>query len=531
MTLSGRATAILERYPAHLAATDPGKVLGTVVDRMAAELDVEAVQLRGVRRAHRLGEAAEVRDLLLLAGLHGIRASDLELLLARLDAVGAAGAPLLANPRDAGAAADARASLAHLLNLPAGAFDPQPGEDDAAADLRLGHALRKLVLHAAELEELRARIGGLITIHIFGNGSTETLLRASALHLGLEVTALSRHADGYWHFAHCRDRMRVVEHRTAEDPPVSVEVEPHPDIVAIEENPFETTDLDPSPRRHGDRFQITRKGWEEVPVAVKVVGVADRTVGPMVVNLDSGAGVVFSGTVPDGDELDFDPAGTVSLAGADVTRRCYSFAGAVFASTKDTHRRDFVFGDAADPAKYGDRAATFAVPHPYEDAFAGTAAFPHPGGALQPPTLLAGVTRWAFFVRAGHFGTGGPPADEAPTPSFASGVWDQSVLDPTGGDPSAKVGFEWTERKPYALCVWIPQRFEALDGGRGASPTVRERLRLLLDRYRPAGVHVCVRSADAAWTLGVGIARDMGSTEPLGTVLAGTALTAEEAET
>jgi len=68
--------------------------------------------------------------------------------------------------------------------------------------------------------------------------------------------------------------------------------------------------------------------------------------------------------------------------------------------------------------------------------------------------------------------------------------------------------------------VWLPEAFAALDGP--DDPSLREVVRLLLDRHRAAGVHVYVEYADPRWVLGTGVVRDLVSDDALGQVVAGT---------
>ncbi len=108
-----------------------------------------------------------------------------------------------------------------------------------------------------------------------------------------------------------------------------------------------------------------------------------------------------------------------------------------------------------------------------------------------------GETRWAFFVRVAHHGAVLADATElAAIPSLLAGMFDESVwaweTSPT--EASAKVGFEWEEREPFSVKVWLPHRFGELDAA--GTPAVRERVRLLLDRHRAAGVHVYVTTEE-----------------------------------
>jgi hypothetical protein len=211
----------------------------------------------------------------------------------------------------------------------------------------------------------------------------------------------------------------------------------------------------------------------------------------------------------------------------------------VFADAARAHPLDFVWGDAANPPAYGDRAGTFPVTAPIPDAFEAGASFPHPEGLLPAESMVVGETRFAFFVGEGHFG--GPPdgfAVPAPASAFASGVLANDVITrgsvfAAGPDPlapAAKIGFAWQEREPFAVRVWLPQFFGLYDppppAGASANsrPPLSERLRRLLDRHRAAGIHVYVCYADDRWSLGSGVLRDTSSADPLGTVISGTAL-------
>ena len=51
---------------------------------------------------------------------------------------------------------------------------------------------------------------------------------------------------------------------------------------------------------------------------------------------------------------------------------------------------------------------------------------------------------------------------------------------------------------------------------------MRERVRLFVERYRAAGVHVYAKYADDRWSIGSGLIRDLESTNPRGTVVVGT---------
>ena len=524
MIQTARTQTILRRFPRHLGADDPGKLFTDVVAGLGGELEVKSVQLGRVRRAHALGDADEERDLFLLAGLHDLRADDLELTRVRLTAIGSAAGTLADEASSADDRAAAVAQLPNLLGLQVDAFPawPDDGDDPGPAEARLSAALSDLVSYPSELDLLRGAVESVIRLHRAGNGTISALLGAAAAHLELELGELVDAEDEYWHVAECHDLMRVVRPEPPGAKPATTELAPLTDLLALEENPLRQEDSAPVDRRSGDRFHVLRSGYETVPATVRILGVGNRTVRPMIVNLDTGFGVVYTGIVGDGQELRFESDGRVTLDGSSVARFSYSFTGAVFAdATAKDHRRDFVFDDA-----------TFAVTAPIDDGFDPSAAFPYPGGLLEPSSLIVGESRFAFFAREAHYGRDAEAVpDELAVPVFEAGVFDSSVFQPdrsVGAASSAKVGFSWQEHEPFAVRLWIPLRFSTLDVD--GEVTVKERLRLLLDRHRAAGIHIYVEYADDRWTVPAGVMRDVSSDEPLGTVIVGTALWAPQTD-
>jgi len=530
-TQTPRTLTILRRFPRHLEADDPGKVFSDVVGGLGGELDVKSVQLGRVRRAHALGDAGEERDLLLLAGLHDIADGDLELTRIRLAAVAAVQATLADGSSTPDEVEAATAQLPQLLGLQPDAFPawPDEGSETAPAQERLAAALAELVSYPSELDLLRGTVETVIGLHHAGNGTVMALIGAGAAHLELGVDSLVDTDDEYWHVAACHDLMQLTRPEPLGSKPATTQLAPQPDLLALEENPLREQDSDPIDRRQGDRFNVLRSGFETVPATVRVVGVGDRTVQPMVVNLDTGFGLAYTGSVADGLELRFESDGRVTLDGASVARLSYSFTGGVFSdATQADGKRDFVFvGDSVST-----QLATFSVSQPIDDAFDPDAVFPHTDGLIDTASLIVGESRWAFFVREANYGRDADtPPEEFAVPVFEAGVFDSSVFEPdtTAGSPSSgKVGFSWQEHEPFAARLWIPLRFSSLDDD--GEVTVKERLRLLLDRHRAAGIHIYVEYADDRWTTPVGILRDAGSDEPLGTVIVGTALWAEDAE-
>jgi hypothetical protein len=506
--VSARALAVLERFPAHLAATDPEKRFETVVSGLTEALEVLTRQVADVRRSHRLSEAPTVGDVRALAGLHGLSGHLWDLLELRIDALATAAA---ADPLDPG-------RLAGLLNVTEEQL-ALVGTGGAHGDAPLAVVVARPAGDRTSLALRREVVRAVVRAHTVGNATATSLLTATAGYLGLEIEAVVHTEDRWWHLASCRDLVRL-------EPTPGAEVEPLVDLVALEENPFRPADIAPAARKHGQGFQVIRGGIDDVTVTVRVIGVGTRTVRPMVVQAHAGRGLVFEGDVDDGAELRFEASGRATLDGADVTGSTWSFTGAVFGSSaRPASSHDFVFGGAPedDDRDDTDRLARFVVTSPLADALEPTAAFPHGAPTVEPLPLPRGVSRWVGFVRVAH--TSGPAG--AP-PRTKLGRFDAAVFaeadgptGPSAGEPSMRLGFEWEEREPFAVRVLLPRRLQALDDEQGS--TLRRPLRQRLDRHRAAGVDVRVEYADPRWTLGAGVVRDR-TDDAIGTVLSGTEL-------
>ena len=533
--MAARAGSVLERFPLHLSLTDPGKRFGVVVDAVASDLDVVTRQIGDVRVAHRIGEAPARSDVLRLAALHRIGTDSLALVASRVQALRDAAAD---QALDTAALA---ARLSDLVDVPAPTLVEladllAASTPDATARERLGVVAAAPAQHRRRLASDRAVVLGVIAAHSIGNATPSALLEAAATYLGLESGQVTHSVDRWWHIAHCRDAIALVAparpQPAAGAPPLVdlPDLTPTGEVLALEENPFRTADVEPSPKRHAQRFRVLRGGLEDVDVSVRVVGLGNRTIRPMVVALDAGRGLVFEGDVPDGVELVFAATGKVTLGTGDVTGSAWAFAGGLFAD--DTARlpgTDFVFGGEPAPNPPTGRTATFAITTPVADAFDSTSSLPHGAAGVGALPLPVGESRWAAFVRLAHAGgAGATPA----IPRIDAGRFDGSVFaDSTTtrslsiADPSLAVGFAWDEREPFAVRILVPQRFSTLDSDDGRQ--LREPLRLLLDRHRAAGISLRVEYADPRWTLGTGVLRTTED-DPLGVVFAGTELWAPD---
>ncbi len=440
MSPAATTAPILRRLPSHLAADQPGKLVGAVVDALAGELDVATTELGRVQRSRRLAQAAELSDLLLLAGLHGIEGHALELLRQRLEAA-------------------------------------------AIAD------------HDTLLALLRARVETVVDLHRRGNGTVGALLGAAANAIDLEIASVRHSADRYVHVATCRDRL-----------PGGVA-----DEIVLEENPGTSGAVDPpAPMRHGGHFTVPRRGYAAVPVTISVAAVGERTIGPMVVNVDTGIGLAFTGSLKDGETLVYANDGersspTVRTAagssapagGTDVGKECFWFQGGVFAGP-DSAAEDFVFADDVTQSAPGrENVATWARSIP-PGAFERD--HPLPARPAQTPDLPAvfmppGTARWALFVSAATFGAdddAGGTLLASPlmfAARFGRSVWDPDEEPPAPG-PVAALGLAWQEHEPFKVALWLPERFRALD--HAGRPTLAALVTKLVERHRAAGIDIDV---------------------------------------
>jgi hypothetical protein len=503
------AEQVLSRFPRHLDVDAEGKIVGDLTRSLAEALEAQTSQVGKIRRSHRVGEAEQVIDLVRLGNIDGFTETFLGPLGRRTR--------LLAAP-----ATEVDALLGQLgfEHDPGSVLVRWPGEaDDTAARARFADAVRVAVRYDGFLDRGREALVDAAALVLESSGTVAGLLGATAAYLGLElVGAVSRDETGYWHLAHARDRFAVeLPGAPGDGPGPSTESGAH--LLALEENPPHLADNGPIPRHHADLFTVNRLGFDAVPVTVIVVGTDDRTMHPMVVNVDDGEGVASIVDVPDGSKLRFERDGRVELDGASVARRCFRFHGAVFAA--GGHPNDFVFGDEADDAAFGDRAGRFAVTSPISDGFDPNPGLPHGDGLLTTLQLARRGSRFAVFVGAGVFGREQEGETDIAAPEPLAGFFDETVFQPDpDGDPSFEIGFEWDERETYAVRVWLPAAFAGLD--RDGEASVRELVRILLDRHRAAGVHVYVEFTDPRWILGTGVVRDLDSEDALGIAVAGT---------
>ena len=564
-TPAGRALRVLGRFPRHLEAYSPGKLLAHVVSALVRDQDVQTAALQGIRRAHRLQEAAELHDLMLLAGLHAIRGAELVVISARHNLARARLARLHDNV-DADGDVEQRRQLAeHLLSLwslPGSdhldLFREDPANDQpldvAATVLRLLPVLDAATRAQVLLDGVRERVDTTARIHAAGNGSVRALMRGAANALDLDLGPIVHSSDRFWHAAPAQDRLRL--RRPDSSAGRGPAIDPPTEYLGLEENPRQPAERGPHPREHAELFHYIRKGFDEALLEIRVRGIGERTVSPMIVNRDAGHGVGIFARVGDGQQLVFSEQGRVLLDGADITSRAYAWRGACFAATVAASavegvaasgaERDFVFADAAsaDLQESAASEARFVTMTPAA-SLDREAQLPGSGDSLPMPSIGVGKTRFAFFVQHGYFSAsrpGAPPVSIVPgndpfgstppellqrmhlvTPRFGLGIADAAVF-AGSGDAAAQVSLHWLEHQAYCVRVLIPERFRGYDDSDGVQ--VREQVGRALQRFRPAGIKVEVDFVEDQWVLGKAAlpADDDDPSNALSRVMSGTLL-------
>jgi hypothetical protein len=497
--MSGRASKILSRLPAHLDAATPGKQIFEVTDALARDLDVQSAVMAAIRRSHRLADADERRDLLLIAARHSMTLGDFAVLLARFDRAG----ELLKALADAGSDNERSERAEALLELWSIAT-PKPrlvlfGDTSSTAGTALQKEVKDRLTTKKLLEAMRRRVAEIATIHGQGNGTVRSLMAGVANSLDLDLGTIVHSEDRFWHAAVVSDRLRVGG------------LAPARELLGIEENPLFRFETDQSGRKNGELSSLLRRGFERAILQVRVTGKENLTVGPMVVNRDEGHGVGYSAVVPPGKMLQFTEEGRVFLDGDDVTANSYAWKGACFAGS-DTRDTDFVFDGPQ---------TTFAIAYP-EQALDPDFVFPHGGNSLPMPGIAVGETRFAYFAHEAFYS-----GSRRVTPRPAVGFANLSVFAPAPGEEppvSALVSFSWLERRAFCVRVLIPPRFRALTPDDPEGLDTRRRVAQSLQRFKPAGVEVSVEFVENRWELGKGVLLSGETTDPIAELRAGTTL-------
>ncbi len=519
----GRASTILGRFPAHFEAARPGKLLGAVVAALARDIDVQAAQLAGIRRAHRVREADTVGDLLRIGALHGIRAGEMDVLFLRL----ALAAERIEALEDA-EAADRPARIADLLALwpldlpeeplvpftPAADLDapaPTPEEAaDAALEILLA-AASAATRHGARRVALSNRIIRICRNHAQGNGTVRAMLEGAATALDLDILAVFHSDDRYLHAAETRDRLSLAP---AGVPPVPGRIE----VLGLEENPLRRAEQPPAERRHGECFEILRKGFDPARLEIGVTAEGDRTIGPMIVNRDQGPGRGLCRDRAAGPDADLQRDRPRHHRRQRRHRLCLWLRGRACSPTR-TPRPPATPPSTSRPSSPRRRRARWTV----------ALRSRMPGPACQCPRWRSAGRRWRSSCRRDILGS---PGKRRATPSRRRRpCWSPPRLGRLQGSSPARgprsgpcslqgpgetrttaalVSFAWREHEAYKVRVLIPPRFRALSDDPDGVEVTR-RVTDAVDRFRPIGVAVETVFTDERWVLGQGMIADEGS--------------------
>ena len=447
--LQGRALKMLGRFPSFMRLEKPGKVIGDVAITLGGDLDQAEGRLSRILKARRIQQADEEGDILKLAASLGLVEEDFFLL---------------------------RRAHDH------GLFDP-PSSGDPEAD-----AWRA---YADYLDALRGSVMRTASVMTDGCGTLWALAEGACIQLGAinGGKAALKHVDSFVITKGFIHRMKM-KFRVPEGGSWK-EIEK---LIYIHENPIVDKETGLSEARQRQRYPVRRGGFFHGRVGIRVVGVADRTVKPLVINLASREGYGFRGNVPDGKELLISRDGHAYLDGEDVSAKCYRVYDGFM---DDTSMARIADGDPVhgfskcDPVGATDRN----IPGPI---VIGLPEFP-------PPRLRHGDSVFRFNVEEGAFDAS----------RFGEAVFSfpgQAAID--AAPPSGKFQLEWREHQAFTVRVLLPpelQSWEAafLSGGDLASHVARG-----LERFRPAGVRLEVDFWNDAWVLGESLLED--TTEPDG---------------
>lgn len=535
--MTPRAETILKRFPAHLEAARPGKLLGDAVSAIALDLDTLAAALAAVRRSHRLADADELADLWRIGALHGMGTAEFEIVLGRFRRARELLPALRSAADDVAreAAAHALAALwsieafrAPLPRLPLFA-DPAAPADLARAAERMAAQVLETLRHARLTDAVRTRIAEASDIHADGNGTVMALLRGAANALDLELGEVLHSADRYWHVARVYDRLRLAHQvaGAAGAPAVDLPLAPAEELLGIEENPLWRAETDSAPRKHAELFSETRRGFERALLQVRITGEGARTLGPMLVNRDEGHGIGYSGAVANGQTLVFNEDGRVLLDDADVTSWAFAWQGGCFAGDDASAQADFVFDGAGIEPRLKKARFVSVTPALGLDR---EAVYPTDGASLPMPGIAVGVTRFAFFVHEARFASLDTAGPRSVTPRSSAAVFNGAVFAPLPRNASARLALSWLEHRAFAVRLLVPPRFRGWRSDDAEGVLTLQAIARALERFRPLGVELRVEFIDDRWTIGSGTLTSGIDDDPIETLRAGTVLWAAPLE-
>lgn len=462
--LSGRPGKMLARFPSFMRADDRGKVLAQTALALGRQVDEAERLMTNIQRAHRLAAADEERDVIQLAALLGLERGDFAILRELYDRG-------LFEVDDA----ELDAVIAKWRKSGEGKGLPKPEPARLAYDEYVG-----------ELKEMVARIA---RVMLDGCGTIWALLEGAAIMIvsdvvipeGSSTGELLEHVDaglprgGFIHRV-------AVEYRTVGDGESPLTQS----SIYLLENPVIDVYTDKTDRRQREWFRCERGGFWGGPVAIKVTGVAERTIKPMIVTTGTNEGVGYTGVMAEAAELIFATDGHAYLDGEDVTKRCFYFEGALFDNAVfDSEVTDDSFVEVQPPGAL-DRN------------------FPRPEiqwlDELPVVTLPLGETDWRFSIEEGAFDAS----------AFEEAAWalpsDPAALAALAASGAVEMG--WRENKPFSAIVFIPPDLKELEPSLGGVD-LRLLVRAGLERFRPAGIELDVEYSEDDWVMGESVVRDL----------------------
>jgi hypothetical protein len=456
----GRDRTILNHFPAFMRTDHSGKVMGKIVAVLGGNLDESERRMADILRSHRLLQARHEKDLHRLAALLGLTLADFALL--------------------------------HTFYM-----EQVFGSRDLAS-------------HTAYLKVLKTLIQRTVNLFTHGCGTIWSLLEGTCILLAGETLYT---ADGKRVLEHPDEDIWVdgvyrggfihrlaVGYKTIEGKESEAKkLVDKQGYLYLVENPLMEKSSDMRDRRQGERFPVTKNGFFETRVAIRIVGIEKRTVFPRIINITTHQGIGFNGTITQGQTLLFTREGRAYLNGVDVTARCYAFEGGLFDEKKVAGILDRFVVVAPEGAL--DRK----FPRP----------FTMPLTRIDMPRIPLGESVWRFSVQEGVF-----DGDAFDRCVFALPT---DPVDLNALTASGKVELLWDEHEPYSLTMLIPDDLKTLDVYLD-SVDLTAWIRTGLERFRGAGIRVNVAYYSDEWIIDHSVLRDTLALTGKGVFFDGTVL-------
>ncbi len=460
--LTGRAFKILDRFPSFMRLDNPGKALSDVAITLGADLDHAEGRLGRILKARRIEQADEEGDILKLADLLGLVEEDFFLV---------------------------RRAHEH------GLFDPLPPADPADA---LSEEDATWAGYSAYLDALRRSVMRTAVLMTDGCGTLWALGEGACLLMGVDnggrkalehINSYSL-TGGFLHRLKTRFRIPKTGGAPGEEAWETLE-----QFIYILENPIVDKETELAEARQRQLFPVRRGGFFHGKADFVVVGNANRTVKPLVINQTTREGYGYRGVLTDGQELVFSRDGHAYLDGADVTKKCYRIYDGFFDDTEMARFAD------------GHPVQGFALVEPE-----GAADRDQPGPAvvgldiLPAPRLLHGDNTLRFSVEEGAFDASrfDEAVFELPDASDAAGDAALKALPPSG-----KFQVKWREHEAFVVRLLLPPALKAWEAAFLSGGSLPKLLGRGLERFRPAGVRLEVDYWSDEWILGESLIADL----------------------